>query len=93
LHVHEHEDETWLILAGEYVFRSAIAPSRRIRAIMCLDHGVCPIDMQIAGASVARALIMVTPAGFEGFWRESTQLGEDPAAHEALGQKYGVRSV
>jgi len=36
---------------------------------------------------------MVTPAGFEGFWRESAQLGEDPAAHEALSQKYGVRSV
>ena len=44
-------------------------------------------------ASVARALIMVTPAGFEGFWRESARLGPDVAAHEALGLKYGVKLV
>jgi hypothetical protein len=38
---------------------------------------------------------MVTPAGFEGFWRESALLGEDasPLAHEALGQRYRVKSV
>ena len=43
--------------------------------------------------AVARALIMVTPAGFEGFWRESAKLGEDAEAHEALGLKYGVKSI
>jgi hypothetical protein len=29
---------------------------------------------------------MVTPAGFEGFWRESANLIGDAAAHKALGK-------
>ena len=36
---------------------------------------------------------MVTSAGFEGFWRESATQAEDPAAHHALGEKYGVRQL
>jgi hypothetical protein len=42
---------------------------------------------------VARALIMVTPAGFDGFWRESARLAGDAAGHKALGEKYGVRQL
>jgi len=38
---------------------------------------------------------MVTPAGFEEFWREPAQLPWDaPAAvHQELGRKFGVRAV
>jgi hypothetical protein len=36
---------------------------------------------------------MVTPAGFEGFWRESANLTGDAAAHKALGEKSGVRQL
>ena len=63
--------------AGDYVFG---------------PRGV-PHDYSNQTKAVARALIMVSPASFEGFWRESAQLGRDASAHLALGKKYGVRFV
>ena len=74
-------------------FRLVVRPSARMRAITYLDREVWPHDYSNQTKAVARALIMVSPAGFEGFWRESAQLGRDASAHLALGKKYGVRFV
>ena len=49
LHVHEHEDETWLILGEEYMFFQV--GDRTFQAHPgdhVFGHGVCPIDMRIA---------------------------------------------
>jgi len=77
LHVHEHEDETWLILGEEYMFFQV--GDRTFQAHPG-DHVFGPrgVPHRYANccASVARALIMVTPADFEGFWRESAQLAK-----------------
>jgi mannose-6-phosphate isomerase-like protein (cupin superfamily) len=93
LHVHEREDETWFILEGEYVFQVG----SQIISAQAGDYVFGPRNVPHSyanrSASVARALIMVTPAGFEEFWRESARLGPDIAAHQALGQKYGVTFV
>ena len=93
LHVHEREDETWLILEGEYFFQVGDQTFQAHAGDYVFGPRGVPHLYANQTASVARALIMVTPAGFEGFWRESARLGNDPAAHEALGQKYGVKSV
>jgi quercetin dioxygenase-like cupin family protein len=93
LHVHEREDETWFILEGEYMFQVGRETISAHAGDYVFGPRNVPHSYANRGTSVARALIMVTPAGFEGFWRESARLGPDAAAHEALGLKYGVKSV
>src|SRR5215813_2469471 len=93
LHVHEREDETWFILEGEYVFQVGTQTISAHAGDYVFGPRKVPHSYANRSASVARALIMVTPAGFEGFWRESARLGPDVAAHQALGLKYGVRFV
>ena len=93
LHVHEREEETWFVLEGEFVFQVGNQTFRAHPGDYVFGPRGVPHRYANETASIARALILVTPAGFEGFWRESARLGPDPAAHEALGQKYGVKSL
>jgi quercetin dioxygenase-like cupin family protein len=95
LHVHEREDETWFVLEGEYIFRVGGETFVARSGDYVFGARNVPHSYANQTGAVARALIMVTPAGFEGFWRESAQLREDASAatREALGQKYGVRSL
>ena len=93
LHVHEREDETWIVLEGEYTFQVGdetflAHPGDYIFGARNVAHAYAN-----RSAALARALIMVTPAGFEGFWRESASLQRTASAEtrKALGQKYGVR--
>jgi quercetin dioxygenase-like cupin family protein len=93
LHIHEREDETWFVLEGEFVFQVGDQTFRAHAGDYVFGPRNVPHRYANQTSAVARALIMVTPAGFEGFWRESARLGSDaPAsAHEALGREYGVR--
>ena len=93
LHVHEREDETWFVLEGEFVFQVGDQTFQARQGDYVFGPRNVPHRYANQTESVARALIMVTPAGFEGFWRESARLGKEPEAHEALGQKYGVKSL
>ena len=93
LHVHEREDETWFVLEGEYVFQVGSETLHARPGDYVFGPRGVPHRYANQSGSLARALIMVTPAGFEGFWRESARLGPDQAAHEALGKKYGVKSL
>jgi quercetin dioxygenase-like cupin family protein len=93
LHVHEREDETWFVIEGEYVFQVGDQTFHARAGDYVFGPRGVPHRYANWTAWLSRALIMVTPAGFEGFWRESARLGDDAAAHEALGQRYGVRSV
>jgi quercetin dioxygenase-like cupin family protein len=93
LHVHEREDETWFILEGEYVFQVGSQIISAHAGDYVFGPRNVPHSYANRSASLARALIMVTPAGFEGFWRESARLGPDVAAHATLGLKYGVKFV
>ena len=93
MHVHEREDETWFILEGEYMFQVGSQTISAHAGDYVFGPRNVPHSYANRSASVARALIMVTPAGFEGFWRESALVGPDIAAHAALGLKYGVKFV
>lgn len=93
LHVHEREDETWFILEGNTCFRWTTRSYPHVPVTTYLDRETCPTATLIAARLLRGALIIVTPAGFEGFWRESARLGADMAAHAALSVKYGVKFV
>jgi len=85
-HIHEREDETWFALEGEYVFEVG----GQVFCAHAGDYVFGPRNVAHSyanrSANVARALIMVTGAGFEGFWRESARLAGDTAEHEVLGR-------
>jgi len=93
LHVHEREDETWFVLEGEYTFQVGNQIFRAHAGDYVFGPRRVPHSYANRTGTLARALIMVTPAGFEGFWRESARLGADASAHLVLGEKYGVRFV
>ena len=77
LHVHEHEDELFYVLEGEHVFQVgdqelAVGPGGVVAAPRGLPHAqrrVVPNE--------GRLLVLTSPAGFEGFFRELA------SAHEA----------
>src|SRR5215469_11521193 len=93
LHVHEREDETWFVIEGEYTFEVGDQTFRAGPGDYVFGPRNVPHSYANKTEAVARALIMVTPAGFEGFWRESATMAGNPAAHHALGEKYGVRQL
>jgi quercetin dioxygenase-like cupin family protein len=93
-HVHTREDEYSIVLEGEIGFRSEdrevvlgaggyiIKPRGEVHA------------MWNAGAVPARMIEVISPAGFEGFFRELTDMtavgAPDPADVAALGDRYGL---
>jgi len=93
MHVHGREDETWFVLEGEFTFQVGGQTLNAYAGDYVFGPRNVPHSYANLSAAPARALIMVTPAGFEGFWRESAGLRRDASAHEALGRKYGVRFV
>ena len=94
LHVHEREDELFLVLEGEHVF-----------TVGATEHEAGPGDLVFAPRGVphaqrrvvpraGRTLTMCSPAGFEGFFRE---LGEaeaagtiGPDAYARVSEKYAI---
>lgn len=93
-HVHTLEDEYSIVIEGEIGFRSndrevvlgaggyIIKPRGEVHA------------MWNAGSAPARMIEVISPAGFEGFFRELTDMtavgAPDPADVGALGARYGL---
>lgn len=93
-HVHTLEDEFSIVLEGEIGFRSedkevVLGPGGYIIKPRGEVHA-----MWNAGKSPARMIEVISPAGFEGFFRElvaMTDVGRpDPADVGALGHRYGL---
>jgi mannose-6-phosphate isomerase-like protein (cupin superfamily) len=88
LHVHEHEDELFYVLEGEHVFRVGdeelrVGPGGLVFA----PRGVPHAQRRVVPRT-GRVLIMTSPAGFEGFFRELAAGGPD--ASPRASRKYGI---
>ena len=95
-HVHDHEDEIFIVLDGEMVFD--VAGRRFSRGPMgtaFVPRGT-PHSFR-TGAGGARGLTVLTPGGFEGFFAEMAQGGfrmpQDLARVAAIAAGYGSRIV
>ena len=94
LHVHEHEDELFFVLAGEHVFQVG---EREYRAgpgdLVFAPRGI-PQAQRRALPRTGRVLVMTTPPGLEGFFREldaAHQTGRlGPDAYSRASQTYGI---
>jgi mannose-6-phosphate isomerase-like protein (cupin superfamily) len=95
-HVHEHEDEVFIVLDGEITLD--LAGQRLARGPMgtaFVPRGT-PHSF-ITGAQGARCFTVLTPGGFEGFFAEMArggfQLPQDMAAVVAIAARYGSHIV
>lgn len=90
-HVHHREDETFHLLAGRMRFRCGeeefeAGPG----ATVFLPRGV-PHAFVNVGIDVARMLVVCTPGGFDGFFRDLDALGEfGPDEIAAAAECYGL---
>ena len=94
LHVHANEDELFYVIEGEHVFRVgtteyAAGPGAVVFAPRHVPHAHRRVVPR-----TGRFLTMVSPAGFEGFFRELSEAersgGAGPEAYERASEKYGI---
>jgi mannose-6-phosphate isomerase-like protein (cupin superfamily) len=93
-HVHDHEDEIFIVLEGEVTFE--VADRRFSRGPMgtaFVPRGTRHSFM--TGPKGASCLTVITPGGFEGFFAEMAQsqlqLPRDTAAVAIIAARYGSR--
>jgi quercetin dioxygenase-like cupin family protein len=102
IHTHTNEDETFYILDGRFSFTIGdrtfeAGPGTFVRAPREIPHGYKNIS-----ALPARKLLMISPAGFENFFREIGEPAKDisaPPPHRPgtiartmqVALKYGLR--
>jgi quercetin dioxygenase-like cupin family protein len=93
-HVHTLEDEISIILEGEIGFRSedqevVLGPGGYIIKPRGEVHA-----MWNAGSAPARMIEVISPAGFEGFFRDLVALTDvgrpEPEQVRAIGERYGL---
>ena len=93
-HVHRHEDEYFYVIEGEHVFEvgdeSFVAgPGAFVAAPRNVPHAHRRLVPH-----TGRFLTMVSPAGFEGFFRELSQAESDgtigPEAYAGASERYGI---
>ena len=93
-HVHAHEDELFIVLEGWHVF---VVADREFPSgpgdIVFAPRGV-PHEHRRTKPREGRFLTLVSPPGFEGFFRElaeAEQRGDDmPEAYASVSKKYGI---
>lgn len=93
-HVHDCEDEIFILLDGEMTFEVAGRRfSRRQMGTAFVRRGT-PHSF-ITGANGARCLTVLTPGGFEGFFaelaRSQFQIPQDIAAVAEIAARFGSR--
>jgi quercetin dioxygenase-like cupin family protein len=93
-HVHTREDEISIVLEGEIGFRSQDEEVvLRAGGYIVKPRGEVHA-MWNAGATPARMIEIITPAGFEGFFRGFADLNDagpvDPARVAALAVQFGL---
>jgi mannose-6-phosphate isomerase-like protein (cupin superfamily) len=94
LHVHANEDELFYPLEGEHVF---LVGDEEVRAspgsAVFAPRGI-PHSQRRVVPGVGRTLIVITPGGFEGFFRELAAADSagtlGPQAYASASERYGI---
>lgn len=94
-HVHSREDETFYVLEGDFEF---LAGDQKIRvgagATVFAPRNV-PHTYANVGTAPGRLLVILSPAGFEGFFRrvsrEVTTMPPDLERLTAIAEEYGLQ--
>jgi len=93
-HVHANEDELFIVLEGEHEFTVGetvfdVGPG----AVVFAPRGI-PHSHRRVVPRTGRFLTLVSPAGFEGFFRELSDAERDgtigPNAYARVSERYGI---
>lgn len=90
-HVHHREDEAMYVVAGEYEMTDVLTDRVIVVAaggMMHFPRGA-PHAFRNVGPNDAKALIVATPAGLEGFFEEIVSACSEEAASE-IAARYGI---
>ena len=94
LHVHANEDELFYVIEGEHVFRVGEEEYRAGPGAVVFGPRHVPHEHRRVVPRTGRFLTVVSPPGFEGFFRELSAAesagGAGPEAYERASQKYGI---
>jgi mannose-6-phosphate isomerase-like protein (cupin superfamily) len=94
VHVHEHEDELFYVLEGEHVFQVGDQEFRAGPGELVFAPRGVPHAQRRVVPRTGRILVLTSPAGFEGFFRELAEadrtgvLGPDSRA--SASKNYGI---
>ena len=94
LHVHTNEDELFYALEGEHVIQVGDEEHRIGPGELAFGPRGVPHAQRRVVPGAGRILIVVTPGGFEGFFRELAEAdrrGElGPDAYAAVSESFGI---
>ena len=92
--MHANEDELFYVVEGEHVFRVGDEDFRAGPGAVVFAPRHVPHAHRRAVPRAGRFLTMVSPAGFEGFFRELSAAesagGAGAEAYERASTKYGI---
>ena len=98
-HVHDNEDEAWLVMEGKVDFHLNDDVVRATPGTFVFAPRGLPHTFNVVSPE-AKLLILVTPGGFEGMFEELGEpvtAAEDPAIDpprvEETGRRYGLEIV
>jgi quercetin dioxygenase-like cupin family protein len=96
-HVHAKEDETFYILEGQFRLWRGDETLELVSGDVAFLPRNLPHTYQNVGSSPGRLLVMITPSGFEGFFREVSQRGlsapRDMSEINAVADQYSLKFV
>jgi mannose-6-phosphate isomerase-like protein (cupin superfamily) len=94
VHVHEREDELFYVLAGEHVFRVGDEEFRAGPGGMVFAPRGIPHAQRRVVQGEGRLLVLTSPGGFEGFFRELAAAHDagtlGPEAYAQASENYGI---
>lgn len=94
LHVHAHEDELFYVLEGEHAIQVGDEEFRVGPGGMAFAPRGVPHAQRRVVPGVGRLLIVTSPPGFEGFFRELAAAQHDgtlgPEAYASASERYGI---
>jgi mannose-6-phosphate isomerase-like protein (cupin superfamily) len=94
LHVHEREDELFYVVEGEHVFQVGDREHRAGPGGVVFGPRGVPHAHRRVVPRTGRMLTMLSPAGFEGFFRELAEAdrtgGAGPEDYARISERYGI---
>ncbi len=94
LHVHENEDELFFVLEGDHVFQVGDEElTAGVGALVFAPRGVPHAQRRVVPGE-GRLLVLTSPGGLEGFFRELAAAEEagtlGPSAYAEASARYGI---
>lgn len=97
LHVHRDEDELFYVLEGEHVYQVGAEEHRVGPGGLVFAPRGLPHSQRRVVPGEGRQLVLVTPGGFEGFFRDLASAHEAgtlrPEAYAAASERFGITWV